>query len=163
MRVRLGMLAVVAAFVAGGGDHALAQDAATYKHTRNIFFPVERIFETNPKPAKVRLWAAGPGQKWKVAAEKTLDNLDSNGGDGKRGFFFTASEDGEYEFASQRVFADGGESPREASLKAEFRVIFDTKPPTVQAAASGTTPKAYQSRFVVHKGRSAHRRPPTRA
>ena len=141
MRVRLGMLAVVAAFSAGAGNRALAQDSAVYKHTRNIFFPIpiERMMETNPKPTKVRLWAAAPGQKWKLAADKSPENLDSNGSDGKRGFFFTASEDGEYEFASQRVFADGTESPRETALRAEFRVIFDTKPPVVQAALVGTS------------------------
>ena len=140
MAVRLGWLAVIAAMAAGPG-RAIGQDSSTHKHTRNIFFPipVDRLMAANPKPVKVRLWSAAPGQKWKLAAEKAPDNLDTNGGDGGKGFFFTASDDGEYEFASQRVFADGGESPREASLKAEFRVTFDTRPPSVQAAAYGTT------------------------
>ncbi|MFO0938539.1 MAG: hypothetical protein U0798_18700 [Gemmataceae bacterium] len=141
MRVRLGMLAVVAAFFAGAGNRALGQDSPIYKHTRNIFFPIpiERLNALNPKPTKVRLWAAAPGQKWKVASEKAPNELDQNGSDGNRGLYFNASDDGEYEFALQQVFADGTESPRESSLKASYRVVFDTKPPSVQAAANGTT------------------------
>lgn len=141
MRFRLGILAAVTAWMAGTGDRACGQDAATFKHTRNIFFPipVERMLSANPRPTKVRLWAATPGQKWKMVSEKSPDNLETNGGDGSRGFFYTAPEDGEIEFASQRVFSDGTESPREASLRAEFRVTFDTRPPSVQAAAYGTT------------------------
>lgn len=146
MRRRLiTVAAILVAMATGPKDRACAQDGISYQHRRQIFFPIptDRLQTANPRPAKLRLWAAAPGQKWKLVAEKTPDNLDTNsprdGGDGSRGFLFRATTDGEYEFASQQVYADGNETPREANLRAEFRVVFDTRPPSVQAAAYGST------------------------
>ena len=137
MRIRLGMTAIV------GAIFALAAPAQTvsYQHKRGIFFPIptERLNNLNPRPTKIRLWTAAPGQKWRMARELAIDDLDQQTGTGRRGFAFTAGDDGDYEFATQQVFPDGGESPRESQLRPDFRVIFDSKPPTVTAAAVGTT------------------------
>jgi hypothetical protein len=137
MRVRLLILALVSAGLAGMSAHA--QDVK-YSFRKSIFFPIptDRLENLNPKPAKLRLWYAAAGQSWKMYSEKAVNNLDQNNG-AQRGFLFESPGEGEYEFASQLVYPDGGESPKEGQLKSAWRVVFDTKPPAVTANAVNAT------------------------
>jgi hypothetical protein len=68
MRIRLGMTAIV------GAIFALVAPAQTvsHQHKRGIFFPIptERLNNLNPRPTKIRLWTAAPGQKWRMARDR---------------------------------------------------------------------------------------------
>jgi len=139
---RLGLGLVVGAVLAG---FAPAQDGrgTTYWPRKRIDFHIQvrAIQEMNPRPAKLRLYAAERGGRFTLVAEKTPDTLDEFEdlkGNRLRGFTYTARDDGEVQFATQRVFADGKESPRTEDLAAESRVVFDSRPPAVQLATLGT-------------------------
>jgi hypothetical protein len=139
---RLGLALVVGAVLAG---IAPAQDGrgTTYWPRKRIDFPIQvrAIQDMNPRPSKLRLYAAEQGGRFTLVAEKSpdaLDEFEDLKGNRLRGFTYTARDDGEVTFATQRVFADGKESPRTEDLVAESRVVFDTRPPSVQLAALGT-------------------------
>src|SRR5262245_38324980 len=140
--LRLGVVLVVGAILVG---YSPAQDSrgTTYWPRKRIDFPVplKAIQEMNPRPEKVRLYAAEQGGRFRLVSEKTPENLDGFEdlrGNKLRGFTYTARDDGEVTFATQRVFHDGKESPRTEDLVAESRVVFDTRPPSVQIATLGT-------------------------
>ncbi len=141
---RLGLGLVVGLILAAGAP-AYGQDGrgATYWPRKRIDFPVpvKIINEMNPRPEKLRLYAAEAGGRFVMVAEKTpetLDQFEDLRGNKLRGFTYTARDDGEVTFATQRVYRDGKESPRTEDLAAESRVVFDTRPPSVQIAAVGT-------------------------
>jgi hypothetical protein len=124
---------------------APAQDGrgTTYWPRRRIDFPVsvKALNEMSPRPDKIRLYAAERGGRFVLAVEKSVTNLDTFEdlrGNKLQGFTYTARDDGEVTFATQRVFADGRESPRVEDLTVDSRVVFDTRPPSVQLAALGT-------------------------
>jgi hypothetical protein len=124
---------------------APAQDGrgATYWPRKRIDFPVpvKTINEMSPRPEKLRLYAAEKGGRFVLVSEKAIDALDEFEdlrGTKLRGFTYTARDDGEVTFATQKVYRDGGESPKTADLPVESRIVFDTRPPSVQLAAIGT-------------------------
>lgn len=143
MRIR-GILAfgLLAALAVGS---ARAQDAAPdvrYWPLREINFPVpvDKIQAMNPRPSKLRLWAAADRGRFKVAAERSPGDLDPIDSDkSRRGFRFASPSDGEYDFALQFVYADGEATPRDDALAAQYRIVFDTRPPAVRLTASGTS------------------------
>ncbi|HEY2783730.1 MAG TPA: hypothetical protein VGJ05_02045 [Fimbriiglobus sp.] len=141
---RLG-LGLVVGLVLGGGSLAFGQDGhgTTYWPRKRIDFPVpiKALNEMNPRPEKLRFYAAEAGGRFVLVSEKTPDTLDSFEdlrGNKLRGFTYTARDDGEVTFATQRVYRGGKESPRTEDLPIEMRVVFDTRPPAVQLAALGT-------------------------
>src|SRR6188768_2329459 len=140
--LRPGVVLVLGAILAGSSP---AQDGrgTTYWPRKRIDFPVpvKTIQEMNPRPEKVRLYAAEQGGRFKLVSEKAPENLDEFEdlrGNKLRGFTYTTRDDGEVTFATQRVFRDGKESPRTEDLAAESRVVFDTRPPSCQIAPLGT-------------------------
>jgi hypothetical protein len=121
---------------------AAAQDApeTRYWPLREIIFPVpvEKLLTASPKPAKLRFYVAANRGEWRQVAERAVDNLDSIDAErNRKGFRYTSSGDGEYDFALQLVFADGSVQPRDRELTAQYRVVFDTRPPAVRVAPLG--------------------------
>lgn len=136
MRVRLSLAVLVALLIACFVEQASAQNS-NFHFKRRIFFPIpeSKLASMNPRPAKLRLWYAAPGQRWQMASEKDVNQLDTNASNTQRGFLFEAPGDGAYEFASQSVYADGKVSPADDAIKSENQIYFDTKPPLVNAVA----------------------------
>jgi hypothetical protein len=123
---------------------ATAQDGrgqpVRYWPRRDISFPVPpEVLQRDPKPARLRLYSAPVGGAFQLAVERPANGLDPIPGDPPRppGFRYTAKADGEEEFAVQLVYDDGTVSPPVDKLRTEFRVVFDSRPPTVQLVASG--------------------------
>lgn len=104
--------------------------------TFNIPVSVERIRQRQNPPAHLQLYHAVNRGQWQRGTKLPLDGL-KDIGDGKKGFEFTANQDGEYEFAVQDVYADGTVSPKDADLAAQMRIVIDTTPPTVRLYAVG--------------------------
>lgn len=108
-----------------------------YWPLREIGFPVPPdVLRLDPKPAKLRLYSAPAGGRFEPVAERAanaLDPIDNR----PPGFKYTAKADGEEEFAVQLVYDNGTVSPQAENLRPEFRVVFDTRPPSVQLAANG--------------------------
>lgn len=116
---------------------AAAQPQVKYWPGREIGFPIPpNVLKDDPKPTKLRLYSAADRGEFKQVAERSANNLDPIE-NRPAGFQYAAKADGEEEFAVQLVYADGSVSPRAEQLKPEFRVVFDSRPPTVQVAASG--------------------------
>jgi hypothetical protein len=119
---------------------APAADDVIYWPRREITFPVpvEKIQSMSPRPTKLRFYASPPRGKWEVVDERTPDALEVLDREkNRRGFRYTSPADGEYEFASQYVYAGGDEQPPRSELTAQYRVVFDTRPPVVRIAAVG--------------------------
>jgi hypothetical protein len=118
---------------------ATAQDreplTPRYWTSREITFPVpvDRLMAEQPRPTKLRFFVGQDGAPMRAVSERTLQDLDDVPG-GKKGFRFSSPSDGEYDFALQVVFADS--EPQTPT--AQYRVIFDTRPPSVRAAPLGT-------------------------
>jgi hypothetical protein len=129
--------AVAAAALACPAPAAAQGGQVRYWPMREIGFPVApEGLRQDPKPVKLRLYAATPGGRFEQVAERPANGLDPI--DGKPpGFKYTARADGEEEFAVQLVYDDGTASPRTENLRPEQRVVFDTRPPVVQIAANG--------------------------
>jgi hypothetical protein len=104
--------------------------------TFNIPVNVAKLLERNPRPAQLQLYYALNRGSWQRGAKLPLDGL-KDIGDGRKGFEFTATQDGEYEFAVQDVYADGTVSPKDGDLGAQLRIVIDTTPPTVRLYAVG--------------------------
>jgi hypothetical protein len=139
MRRGVGILAAVAAVVAAAS--ARAQDPEPrYWPLREINFPVpvEKIQAMSPRPAKLRFWVARDRGRFKMEAEKTVADLDVIDAEkNRRGFIYTSPADGAYEFALQFEYADGDRNPRDSEITAQYRYVFDTRPPLVRLAAVG--------------------------
>lgn len=141
MRRGFGSLAVVVAALAAP---AAAQDPADARFwpLRDINFPVpvDQLLAANPKPVKLRFHVAPNRGEWRQVAERAVDDLDVIDREkNRKGFKYTSPADGEYDFALQLVFADGGTQPRTGELSAQHRVVFDTRPPSVRVATVGTS------------------------
>lgn len=147
MRGRLGRVVGALAALAALAPAARGQDRGygldvRYWPLREVNFPVpvEKIEAANPRPTKLRLFVAPDRGRFKLAAERSLDDLDAIEGDRpRRGFRYACPADGEYDFALQFVFADGDTQPREDSLAAQYRLIVDTRPPAVRIAPYGSS------------------------
>lgn len=141
MRLWLGLLAV--AVVTGGFAHRAAAQSADVRYwpLREINFPVpvDKIQDQNPRPTKLRFYAAANRGSFKLVTERGINDLEVIDADkNRRGFKFSSPADGEYDFALQFVYADGEASPRESELTAQYRVVFDTKPPVVRVTGAGS-------------------------
>jgi hypothetical protein len=127
-----------------GCASAFAQTSTTdplYWPLRDINFPVplDKISAMQPKPSKLRFFVAADKGNWRAVSEKALNELELLDPDrNRRGFKYSSPMDGEYDFALQFVYSDGTADPREADLRPQFRVVFDTKPPVVKVAPLGT-------------------------
>jgi hypothetical protein len=111
-----------------------------YWPLRDINFPVpvEQIQAMNPRPAKLRFWVAPNRGKFRQVAERPLNDLDIiDKAKNRRGFRYESPADGEYDFALQFVYSDGDANPRDDAMAAQYRVVFDTRPPLVRAATAG--------------------------
>jgi hypothetical protein len=139
--MRLTLLSAVAAIALTLPIPAAAQDGdrvpVRYWPKREIGFPVPPyVLEMNPRPAKLRLYAARAGGRFEQVAERAVNALDPID-NRPPGFVYQAKDDGEEEFAVQLVYDDGTVQPRTENLPTEARVIFDTRPPVIQIAANG--------------------------
>jgi hypothetical protein len=113
-----------------------------YWPLRDINFPVpvDQIQAMNPRPAKLRFWVAPNRGTFRQVTERPLNDLDIiDKAKNRRGFRYESPADGEYDFALQFVYADGEANPRDDAMVAQYRVIFDTRPPLVRAATAGPT------------------------
>ena len=139
MRCRLA-LTLLGLAVAGP---ALAQEPETrYWPLREINFPVpvEKFTGAAQKPSKLRFSVRPEGQSWKEVDARAPDDLDlTNSEEGKRGFRYVSPSDGTYDFCLQLEYPNGDRSPRDAARSAQYRIVFDTKPPAVRAAKLGRT------------------------
>lgn len=134
MPIRLLGLALVCTFAA-----TASAQTPKYWPQHEIGFPVpQSVLDMTPRPVKLRLYAAGPNGRFERVSELPADRLQPIP-NRRSGFQYTARGDGEEEFAVQLVYADGTASPNEDKLRAEFRVIFDTRPPSVNLQSLGTT------------------------
>lgn len=111
-----------------------------YWPLREIQFPVpiDKISNLNPRPSKLRFFAAPERGEFKQVAESALNDLEVIDPDTKkRGFRYTSPGDGAYKFALQFVYPDGDTRPRFEELTAQYQIVFDTRPPLVRVATSG--------------------------
>jgi hypothetical protein len=123
-----------------------AQDPET-RHwpLQKISFPVDvdRLASLNPKPTKLRFYAATPGGKFEMISERRIDDLEEIVDQGsravRRGFNYTSRADGTEEFALQYVFPNNDVSPTNAKLSAQYRIVFDTRAPLVRLSATAAT------------------------
>ncbi len=142
MRLRNGLLAIAVLAAAWSAPRAAAQVSdVRYWPLREINFPVpvDKIQAENPKPSKLRFYAAASRGQFKLVAERGINDLDTIDADkNRRGFKYASPSDGEYDFALQFVYPDGDVNPREAELTAQYRVVFDTRPPAVRVTAAGS-------------------------
>lgn len=136
-----GLALLLAASFVSAQDSGLGPDVR-YWPLRDINFPVpiDKIQAMNPRPAKLRFYAGADRSRFKMVAERAITDLDVIDSDrGRKGFRYSSPADGEYDFALQFVYADGDTQPREESLSAQYRIVFDTRPPLVRVAPTGTT------------------------
>lgn len=128
----------LAAFIAAA-PAATAQDGqAYYWPHRNFFIPVnvDRINKEDPRPSHLQLFSSLNRGRWQAAAKLPLNGLQSDG-NGKKGFKFEASRDGEYEFSVMYWYASGDSSPRSADeLTKMLAVTIDTTPPVIHVTAT---------------------------
>ncbi len=104
---------------------------------RTVDIPVDvsRIEKLSNKPTELQLFARPANGRWAASGRYGLNSLPAIT-DGKRGFRFTAPEDGEYEFRVQFIYADSV-NPRESDLTPELRMMVDTTPPAIEVNVSG--------------------------
>ncbi len=116
-----------------------------YWPNEKISFPIDtdKLAGLDPKPAKLRFYAAPARGKFELVAERRIDELeeivDPNNKAVRRGFTYKARGDGLEEFALQYVYGNGDLVPLTNALTAQFRIVFDTRPPLVRAAATANT------------------------
>ena len=127
---------------------ALAQPAAdglqpTYWAKREGFISLnqERLkkYHTDnnkPLPTSLQLYVARNGGNFTAAQKIPFSEAKSSQ---PLGFTFTVDKDGDYEFATQFLYADNTVSRRPEDLGAERRMIIDTVPPVVQLRGSGNS------------------------
>jgi hypothetical protein len=109
-----------------------------HRHLRVLEIPVDvtRIEQLQPRPSELQLFWRVPTGRWQTGSRTALAALPAIS-DGKRGFRFTAPDDGEYQFRVQFVYPDGSVSPREVDMTPDIRVQIDTAPPQVQVRVTG--------------------------
>ena len=132
------------------GSLASAQEPK-YWPLAKISFPVdvEKLNSQDPKPTKLRFYAAPSRGRFDLIAERGINELDElvdlNNKQTKRGFNYVARADGLEEFALQFVYANGDTVPSTGNLAAQYRIVFDTRPPLVRI----TTPTATGVRWTI--------------
>ncbi len=120
-----------------------------YWPNEKISFPIDtdKLNGLDPKPAKLRFYAAPLRGKFELVAERRIDELeeiiDQGNRSARRGFNYKARGDGQEEFALQYVYSNGDLSPLTPALKAQFQIVFDTRPPLARATATGNTTVAW--------------------
>lgn len=132
-------LAALAVGSPGASQSPVAGDLPLYhRHLRILEIPVDvgRIEQLQPKPSELKLYYRTPAGRWQVGPRSTLNALPAIS-DGKRGFRFTAPDDGEFQFRVQFIYPDESVSPREADMTPDIRVQIDTAPPQVQIKVIG--------------------------
>jgi hypothetical protein len=138
----------IGAVLAAAGLAALPVVAADpdppvkYWLLRDINFPVpvDRIEAMAQRPSKLRFYVAqGRGRFTEVDSKAVADLPVINPDKNQRGFRYTSPADGEYDFALQFVYADGTAQPADRDLSAQWRIVFDTRPPEVRVAPLGTS------------------------
>ena len=109
-----------------------------HRHLRVLEIPVDvsRIEQLTPKPSELQLFYRVPAGRWQSGPKSALNALPAVS-DGKRGFRYTAPDDGEYQFRVQFIYPDGSVSPREVDMTPDIRVMIDTAPPQVQVRVNG--------------------------
>lgn len=138
------ILALTLAAIVTCGGSLLAQDSGDVRYwpLREINFPVpiDRIQAMSPRPAKLRFHAARERGRFELVSEKALNDLEVIDSDrNRRGFRYSSPSDGAYEFALQFVYPDGDVTPTDAALAAQYKIIFDTRPPLVRLEPSGAS------------------------
>ncbi len=117
----------------------LGAQSPKYWPQLDIGFPVpEAVLNLTPKPTKLRLYVAGANGRFERVSELPIDRLQDIP-NRKPGFQYTARGDGAEEFAVQLVYGDGTVAPSEEKLRGEFKVIFDTRTPSVTLSTLGRT------------------------
>jgi hypothetical protein len=115
-----------------------------YWPNEKISFPIDtdKLAALDPKPAKLRFYAAPPKGKFELVAERRIDDLEEIVDPGskavRRGFNYKARGDGLEEFALQYVYGNGDIVPVNSALTPQFRIAFDTRPPLVRAVATAS-------------------------
>ena len=116
-----------------------------YWPNEKISFPIDtdKLAALDPKPTKLRFYAAPPKGKFELVAERAINDLeeivDQNNKSVRRGFNYKARGDGLEEFALQYVYANNDLVPLTTALTPQFRIAFDTRPPLVRAVATANT------------------------
>mgnify|MGYP005843389207 CR=1 FL=1 len=141
---RLGQgVAILAAFMLHSApSRAQGNPDVKYWPLREINFPVplDRLNVMNPRPSKLRFYAARDRGRYDLVAEKGIDDLELIDRDRNlRGFRYTTPADGEYDFAMQLAFPDGDVSPSNADLAPHYRIIVDTVPPLIRLEPLGNS------------------------
>jgi len=132
------------------GSFACAQEPK-YWPLAKISFPVdvEKLNNQDPKPTKLRFYAAPARGRFELIAERGISELDElvdlNNKQTKRGFNYVARGDGPEEFALQFVYANGDTVPATGNLAAQYKIVFDTRPPLVRIS----TPTATGVRWTI--------------
>jgi hypothetical protein len=137
-----GLLSFAAAVAVLAVPPAVAQEVKHWP-LASISFPVDlaQFNQLSPKPVSIRFYAASRDGKFNLVKNRKPTELDEivdtkdPAATPRRGFTYTATADGEEEFAVQYEYADGSLTP--AKLTPQFRIKFDTRPPGVKAVASG--------------------------
>lgn len=148
MRMRLLVIVGVFLVLLLGSMPASAQEPR-YWPNEKISFPIDtdKLNGLDPKPAKLRFYAAPVRGKFELVAERRIEELeeiiDQGNKSARRGFNYKARGDGQEEFALQYVYANGDVSPLTPALKAQFQIVFDTRPPLVRATATANRTVAW--------------------
>ena len=131
------------------GRAPLAAQEPKYWPNEKISFPIDtdKLAALDPKPAKLRFYAAPPKGKFELVAERRIDELEEIVDPGtkavRRGFNYKARGDGLEEFALQYVYGNGDIVPVNSALTPQFRIVFDTRPPLVRAVATANSTVAW--------------------
>lgn len=145
MRRRQGvLLAACLAALLGVVPAAVPQEAPAdgiatfYWPSRSFNFPIEaaNLAKLNPKPTHLQLFHSLNRQPWQAGPKHGVNSLPDIG-EGRTGFRFEATRDGEYEFRVQYTYADGSVTPRTDEMSPEKRVVIDTIPPSVRVIPAG--------------------------
>jgi len=144
MRMRFEAIYGVGVALMLGLAPASAQEPK-YWPNEKISFPIDtdKLAALDPKPTKLRFYAAAPKGKFELVAERRIDDLEEIVDQGskavRRGFNYKARGDGLEEFALQYVYGNGDLVPLTTALTPQFRIAFDTRPPLVRAVATANT------------------------
>ncbi len=144
MGLRFAAICGVGAVLMFGPAPASAQEPK-YWPNEKISFPIDtdKLNALDPKPAKLRFYAAPPKGKFELVAERRIDELEEIVDPGskavRRGFNYKARGDGLEEFALQYVYGNGDVVPLNSALSPQFRIAFDTRPPLVRAVATANS------------------------
>lgn len=104
----------------------------------NFPVPVDRIEAMAQRPTKLRFYVARNRGRFEEVDTKAVADLPViNPDKGQKGFRYSSPADGEYDFALQFVYADGTAQPADRDLAAQWRIVFDTRPPEVRVAPLG--------------------------